>query len=668
MYTTNLISQSINAERKRIREDIPYRKDYDEGIATQKARENEIISKYRACSPNVDPAMLDTFIHQLNLDKLEETVVDKFYSAGAMEAMACIASSIIVETGDKATTYTERIRTFLSDLKVFGEESVSGYAIRGGIKLDEYEKSSDLFVLKAPRSSNDYDELIHETVVGFLGTNQMRRRGIPNFAYVYGTFVCPPAFVDDNKNVISICASSGRPVSYSIYENIAPAETFRAYSKRASPKEILDMYLQTIFAVYSAKDIQFTHYDLHDSNVLIRKVSENESYIDYDLRDGRRYFIKTPGLIATIIDYGMSHISLPGTNEHYGHVGASAPLTDFGVRRDKYNPLYDPYKLLCFLLYGLGELRKETLSDGTIRNTFIGSDKFNELAPLLQYFNNQESAESIIANQLSSYYVLPGDIITETSPVDFIGSVLRFYKMKGWKSCLVLQEPTNIKLIGCLNGCVGVIDELENIYDENRVRSFFEFYNSYGRLYDIYSKTKTEENKGKIWELLENFIVNSNKSLENEIISNNILIAELSSMDPYSLFPTPQNYFDLLNDDVLRNMKNYFVKVVKFFDSFQQLELSYKCIRSIIKIFDLVDETNPFMKEYLRCSEWLDKFTIKRNILRNRIIQDGWFIAPETITSEYKAFIQEAQKSRKYKWYIITFPTLVTLINKPTIF
>lgn len=71
---------------------------------------------------------------------------------------------------------------------------------------------------------------------------------------------------------------------------------------------IYSVLIQTLLSIYNAnKYCDFTHYDLHTSNVLMEDTDDN--YRLYITEDNNKFFVKTYGLSTVIIDTGYSYSS-----------------------------------------------------------------------------------------------------------------------------------------------------------------------------------------------------------------------------------------------------------------------------------------------------------------------------------------------------------------------
>lgn len=364
---------------------------YENQVRTKEQREKEEknIMNTPACSINAMKA-LKTNISDLNVEKLAKLINEQFYDAMVMKTILCITDSIFyTDNGNDAIPYNERIREWIRDLKQIGQESVEGIAMRASLKDPKedptHKLQNNIFVIKAPRNPNNM-ELLHEMFVG-LQLNKLRSE-IPNFAYVFGGFKCAPPIVDKKTKEVELwCSNTENVVNYVIYENIVPSVSMDDFSKKCSFDQFCNRLFQLCYSIDLAnKKLDFTHYDLHAGNVLNRTTNYKQFYIPYLTEKGVREYLLTDG-IATIIDYGISHITYDGVG--YGDYSRQ----DFQVFPDRSFPISDIYK---FLLMNMRTMY------------FSRNDEcFGKCRTLLAFFNNQESAEDIIAGQDAAYFYLP---------------------------------------------------------------------------------------------------------------------------------------------------------------------------------------------------------------------------------------------------------------------
>jgi serine/threonine protein kinase len=270
----------------------------------------------------------------INLKKLHTELANNFYNPEVMIATACVISSIIL-LDDTETAPRESIRYWFRKL------SLLSYGSFGQTLLASLIDDAD-FVVKVPDDPDSSSSLFHEMMVGLLATNRLRKE-VANFAYIYGGFACAHPLIGSDKKVLSYCYEDNIHIQYILYEKITdfdgqtstPATEFLWTGGRL---DVVNIILQLLFALNVAyEDYDFTHYDLHANNVLIRKLDKPIS-LRYKFNDNI-YYINT-GYIATIIDYGFAHFKLD--NVDYGYTDAYK----MDVFPDKSFPLYDIFKFI----------------------------------------------------------------------------------------------------------------------------------------------------------------------------------------------------------------------------------------------------------------------------------------------------------------------------------
>jgi serine/threonine protein kinase len=160
------------------------------------------------------------------------------------------------------------------------------------IKIDE---DNDAFYYE-----DEFNEYLNEAFVGLFALNKLRNMDIPNFALIY------------NINFNNICVKSNyfgseNKCSYILYEYIEGPLIDKFINKNTSEDNI-SIINQVIYSLYEAYIIcDFTHYDLHHHNILIRQLDENIDIV-YPNSD----IIINTNIVAVIIDYGLSHVKVNG--------------------------------------------------------------------------------------------------------------------------------------------------------------------------------------------------------------------------------------------------------------------------------------------------------------------------------------------------------------------
>ncbi len=395
---------------------------------------------------------LQNKIGNIDFKKLKKLSNKYFFDPAVMQSIMCVTNSLFYlnSSGDDLTRI-QRIKSWINIKKVIGKPSVIGVAMSAS-----FDEANDLFVVKAPKKIDSNNDLLHEWFVGVYGTNQLRKH-VPNFAYIYGGFTCSGPISEQGGNVAAYCNLSDKlAVNYILYESIFPSMTMEDYmvSSTLNFTDWLSYYLQILFSLKIAKDlIGFTHYDLHTQNVLLRDLvpSKKVFHIPYKYKN-KWFYIKT-NKIATMIDFGYSHIKYKG--KHYGYPGVER----YGINSEKTRPLYDAFKLLGF---SIRYLSKKNYDSSVLQKMF----------PIAKFFYNYGSSNPVVEpfTLLIPYsQSLPStpqiDKFTIEDLIDYIliNEELQPYIKK------ILKFDKRVKnVIGC-DGSMGVCLDVNKRYDELNV-------------------------------------------------------------------------------------------------------------------------------------------------------------------------------------------------------
>lgn len=239
------------------------------------------------------------------------------------------------------------IRLYLADLcnstplmkdiflgsRTLGEPSSFGIAL--------YSKKGN-FIFKISKTNNS-DEMRHEFIVGNI-LSELRSE-IPNFTAVYEYLELGNPVISSSGQVVQACNNISEKTGIAVYEYVNEAKSI---SDLDDPVSFLSCFMQTVLALNTAYErFNFTHYDCHDDNVLTYKYSEREFYIKYIVHESEIY-VKSFGRIATIIDYGQSHIRKNGVD--YGILNYEDYWSIKGVYCDMGNSMFDYFKLVMMCI------------------------------------------------------------------------------------------------------------------------------------------------------------------------------------------------------------------------------------------------------------------------------------------------------------------------------
>jgi hypothetical protein len=478
----------FDAKTDAFRKKIVDSKSFRDFVREQLEFEKDIIEKNRLCVGATSK------LSNLHREVLYQKLTREFYNSTFMEEMRCIINLILDSTGAGGhLSERERIAEYIRGSKRFGAPSVNGYALRSTISDRPDRYVGDLIVMKCPQNPEKSNELIHEVAVGSV-LNKLRSL-IPNFSYVYDVFSCSSPLVDPkNKEVLLWCTTDRNAVAYAIYENINDSlpliEWSSPYklgsktsglrklqptieSNKLKANEFLLYYLQILFGLNVANiECDFTHYDLHNENVLIRSYAEKPFYIEYPYQKSKLYLL-TPGGIATIIDYGMSHVKID--ERDVGIIDNNGFFSTLDTYANQSNIITDAYKLLGFTMF-------EALKTN---NSFL----FRVLARILSLFyqppNSRrfaeltiKEAEIIILDQRDFYYYLP--MTTEfniplSKLIERINVVYREEFPEFADLFIMFEKPENT--FGCNDLCPTREESIKEIgFGITKIPTFFEVY------------------------------------------------------------------------------------------------------------------------------------------------------------------------------------------------
>ncbi len=359
-------------------------------------REQELLKQRNKCKL-LKPDGYEKFLNKLNVNKLKNLLNEQFYNKHLLKILLCFLQQVTFigedlddlnsnsnsnQNRNDAMSMTDvrnqRIKNWLTELQSFNTQGINGYALSANFKDIE-----DLFAVKAPK--NNQVDSQHELFVGLFGTNKLRET-VPNFSYVFGGFSCTGPVIGTDNKIISWCYD-GENIPYIVYENIQPNISLAKAIKTISGIDWLRYYMSILYALKAGQKIEFTHYDLHPENVLLREVqNKKEFYVPYETERGVTEYLLL-NLLPVIIDYGYSHIKY--NNEHFGIY----ELIPDGVYPDKPSIFNDAYKLLLFSMFNAINSNNQEIID-------IISDIF-------LFFNDQDSIFDVIKDQRQFFYYLP---------------------------------------------------------------------------------------------------------------------------------------------------------------------------------------------------------------------------------------------------------------------
>jgi len=286
--------------------------------------------------------LFDTLFLSL-LNKKEVKKQDGIYILAEEELKKYITKIQVLTRGADATVYNA---TFFSNVDLV-------------IKLGNNEDEEQDEEQKKAKIKQEMEMTIREYYIGIKAINKLRYI-VPNFVYTLGCFMYDK--LGDS--------SSDKSMPFIVYEKI-PGNT--VYDLIVKDLLTFDKWLIIFFQLLLAlevaqREVDFTHFDLHDKNVIIR---EQKDFNYSVLLDMSTYTINDPTFIPVIIDFGRSNCTIDGqTIGTYGREGLGV-LNHMVQGQDMYMFMSH----CCNQVNELKELKDINLKIASLFSEFYGKDK-----------------------------------------------------------------------------------------------------------------------------------------------------------------------------------------------------------------------------------------------------------------------------------------------------
>jgi hypothetical protein len=240
----------------------------------------------------------------------------------------------------------------------------------------------------------------HENLI-MTSLNSLRSY-CPHFCKSYGLISCE---IDPNNrksgNPFKIDCNHPIEKEVLLIEHIDNSKKFFNYirSSKISDHIIYSTIKQVLFAISIAQQKQFTHYDLHSYNVLMKQCDSDLVHL-YILNDNTQFSVPTFGHYPIIIDFGFSYIQ----DMQNKPMWPSLAFTDVGFNSTQYDSLSDPKLFLI-----------------TVSQELINERKSKKSKKFRNIIKN-------IFSHLSVDWESGWDTLLENSASDYINHMLEDYK------------------------------------------------------------------------------------------------------------------------------------------------------------------------------------------------------------------------------------------------
>lgn len=238
-------------------------------------------------------------------------------------------------------------------------------------ELDSEIKTDKQLIFKISQYINYLIQ--HESTV-MCGLNDLAGY-CPHFCKLIGNILCE---VDPKsgktKNPFNSEAKYKIKKETMLCEYIDKSSKFYNYirSNKISEDILYSTIKQVLLAISIAqKKKQFTHYDLHSCNIMMKKCNQNVVFL-YVLDEENQFAVPTHGHYPVVIDFGFSYIK----DMDDGPLWASMGHTEVGFMSDRFDWVADP-KL--FLVTVSGEIKEKRGSKKSHKFRRIVRNLFNNL-------------------------------------------------------------------------------------------------------------------------------------------------------------------------------------------------------------------------------------------------------------------------------------------------
>jgi hypothetical protein len=524
-------------------------------------------------------------------------------------------------------------------------------------KFKSYIFEKDGFIIKTPKidleeniPEEKLDSLVHEAFIGIYALNSLRKKGIPNFAYIYSAYdTSYPLYNAVEKKIYSHQKDNdtSNQVFCFLYEDISYSHTLFDACKNSNFEVILGFYLQILFALKSASNyFDYAHYDLHSKNVLIRNIVNDYFDIEYDIEDGKKVWIRSQsGSVATIVDYSTSYIALKAdekiTNFGYNNYD-EVPFEQVGIYTNKGFVISDAYKLLLHIL---------------ICTYLSNRPAFDKLKIILSFFTN-ESPENCIINQKETFFHLPYHNKTkDLKLLDFIKFIL-----KKFENSSIIQYKSNGKNLKCIGNS---LEANPHFYKNN----LYYIPSSMIQLYDFikyYANMYNESKDQRYISIINQTALSFEKEYRHEVSRvEKIRLTSLNNIlnNRFILYEVSYNVNILKCESFKNSIFKHIERCLYYVNSWERLKTG-------IKILEFIEKGGEMFKTYY--TEYNELFNknkkfyegVRQNLLKFYVFfsygleQHSNIPLPGLTKEIHYEIVKDLRKIKDLEWYFLMSHTI----------
>ena len=656
MITSNEIKETANDYKKKC-ENEEYRSLRKADAVAIRKIEKDLLNTKSFVNFTSDESL--KFYDLINYQKYLHNVQLELFPYKMQELSLAGCTKYFLSSIPGSMENNEKVTEWFRNFRLMGVEckDTKDFSLNLNYHKSKFPENSS-YIIKTPKidineeiSEEKSDSLVHEAFIGLYALNSLRKKGVPNFAYIYSAYeTCYPMIDMGSKKINSNPKNPN--VFCFLYEDIDYEQTLFDVCKSSNYEIILGLYLQILFSLKSANDYyDYAHYDLHSKNILIRKISNDFFDIEYDYDDGKKIWIRSmTGTVATIIDYSTSYIALKADEKvhNFGYNNyEEVPFEQVGIYTDRGFVISDAYKLLLHIL---------------MCSYLSNRPAFDKLKILLSFFSN-ESPETAIIEQNSTFFHLPYNSKTKDLKIsDFIKFVL-----KKFDNLNIIRYKSNGKNLRCVGNSLEAKSSFykNNLYyiPSNMIQ-LYDFIKYYANLYN---ETKDERYIG----IINQTAISFEKDYGTEV--SKIEKYRLSSLNNFlnsrfMLYEISYNSDILKNENYRQIMKAHLEKCVYYINSWERLKTG-------IKILEFIEKGGEMFKYYY--NEYTELFNknkkfyegVRQNLLRFYVFfnygleQHTNIPLPGLPKERHLEILKDLRSLPELNWYFIMSNCIKTLFT-----
>jgi hypothetical protein len=349
----------------------------------------------------------------------------------------------------------------------------------------------------------DANETLHEAILGLFCINHLRQI-IPTFVWTYGLSQCNlPLIVKDGKwkKIVRPCTNKGNYVGL-ITEYVEGETLYDYLEKEIDVKQFYSMILTILYSIkYANERFQFVHWDLHYSNVIMRELEYENSYL---YLPGENKYLWVGDKLATIMDLGSSSFVYKDqilSNYHRADLGIRPDLTS--------SPFNDVIKILSSIYSKISENK-------------ILLDEFNKIYSFTTGILNKKYVDQFMQVLDKNFDVYPNfssdEIIDHVIPITLDELIQKVEQLS--PDLLKIDIKPEGHILSCMkSSCLDISNIQDKIMTRDTILTISEFVRA----------VKNKKKDPFIEEFLKRFLKESKEKIKTLDIPNGLSSPKVSA-------------------------------------------------------------------------------------------------------------------------------------------